>query len=132
VSRYRWISSQKAGGFPVAMACRVAEVSASASYDWLDRAAGGQSAAELARDEPLERIRKIHGDSGGNYGSPMVTAELRRQEAWRRQTTWRRFWGLRRALSANTWLRSSRPAWSPPFRTGAVPDGLPTATTVPT
>lgn len=79
MSRYRWIDSQKADGFPVAMACRAAEVSSSAYYEWCQRDAAGPTAVELAKAALIERIRQIHADSDATYGSPNVTKELRRQ-----------------------------------------------------
>jgi len=74
VSVYRLISAERART-PVSMACRLLGVSRSGYYDW-ERSA--PSDRELSDAWLLERIRGIHEDSGGTYGSPRVHAELRR------------------------------------------------------
>src|SRR5437763_6298454 len=61
---------------PVSMACRLLGVSRSGYYDW-ERSA--PSDRELTDAWLIERIRAIHAESGGTYGSPRVHAELRRQ-----------------------------------------------------
>ncbi len=78
MSRYRFVSTMKAEGFPVDAACTVAEVSTSAYYKWLGRAAS-PSEAELAEAYLVNQIRDIHADSDATYGSPRVTAALRRR-----------------------------------------------------
>ncbi len=78
MSRYRFVSTMKAEGFPVDAACTVAEVSTSAYYEWLGRAAS-PSEAELAEAYLVNQIRDIHADSDATYGSPRVTAALRRR-----------------------------------------------------
>jgi putative transposase len=78
VSRYRYVSTMKAEGFPVAAACEAAEVSASAYYAWLGRSTG-PSPAEITEAYLVNEIVDIHRDSNGTYGSPRVTAALRRQ-----------------------------------------------------
>lgn len=78
MSRYRFVSAMKAEGFPVDAACEAAEVSTSAYYEWLQRAAG-PTGAELDEAHLVNRIRDIHADSDSTYGSPRVTPELRRQ-----------------------------------------------------
>jgi transposase InsO family protein len=78
VSRYRFVSTMKAEGFPVDAACQAAEVSTSAYYEWLQRAAG-PTAAELEEAYLVNHIRDIHADSDATYGSPRVTGELRRR-----------------------------------------------------
>jgi putative transposase len=75
VSRYRCVDAQKAAGFPVAAACRAAGVSTSAYYAWAAR----PSPPNPAQPRLVAEIRAIHTDSGGTYGSPRVTAELRRR-----------------------------------------------------
>jgi transposase InsO family protein len=79
VSRYRCVDAQKAAGFPVGAACTAAGVSASAYYAWAARRALGPSDAERHQAELVGEIRLIHTDSGEVYGSPRVTAELRRR-----------------------------------------------------
>jgi putative transposase len=82
MSRYRCVDAQKAAGFPVVAACRAAGVSASAFYAWAAKGEQGQRAAEHAQAELVAKIRTIHAESGGTYGSPRVTHELRRR-GWR-------------------------------------------------
>ena len=43
MSRYRWIDSQKAAGFAVKVACKVAEVSTSSYYEWATSGSNGIS-----------------------------------------------------------------------------------------
>jgi len=76
MSRHRFVSTMKAEGFPVDAACEAAEVSTSACYEWLQRAAG-PTAAELCEAYLVNHIRDIHADSDATYGSPRVTGELR-------------------------------------------------------
>jgi transposase InsO family protein len=82
VSRYRCVDTQKAAGFPVAAACQAAGVSASAFYAFTAKGEQGQRAAEHAQAALVAKIRTIHAESGGTYGSPRVTHELRRR-GWR-------------------------------------------------
>ena len=79
MSRYRCVDAQKADGFPVVAACRAAGVSASAFYAWTARHEQEPQAAEHAQAELVAKIHTIHGESAGTYGSPRVTAELRRR-----------------------------------------------------
>ena len=78
MSRYRFVSTMKAEGFPIDAACEAAEVSTSAYYEWLQRAAG-PTEAELDEAYLINRIRDIHADSDSTYGSPRVNAALRRR-----------------------------------------------------
>ena len=82
MSRYRCVDAQKAAGFPVVAACTAAGVSASAFYAWTAKRVPGQPAAEQAEAELVAKIRTIHRESSGTYGSPRVTHELRRR-GWR-------------------------------------------------
>jgi putative transposase len=94
VSRYRCVDAQKAAGFPVIAACQAAGVSASAFYAWITRREQGQRAAEHAQAELVAKIRTIHAESAGTYGSPRVTHELRRR-GWRvNHSGWRASWPL--------------------------------------
>ena len=79
MSRYRCVDAQKAAGFPVVAACQAAGVSASAFYAWAARCEQERRVAEQAEAELVAKIRSIHAESGGTYGSPRVTAELRRR-----------------------------------------------------
>ena len=82
MSRYRCVDAQKAAGLPVAAACQAAGVTPSASYAWT--AGATQAPSERHREEVrlVGEIRRLHARSRGVYGSPRVTAELRRR-GWR-------------------------------------------------
>nr|WP_157597140.1 IS3 family transposase [Streptacidiphilus rugosus] len=75
VSRYQFVHDHR-DAYEVKRLCQVLEVNQSSYYKWL----GGAEARAVRRSEDqvlAERIRRIHADSGGAYGSPRVTAELR-------------------------------------------------------
>lgn len=80
MTRYMWVLDRKAEGFPITMACKVAEVSRQALHDWRLRRAGGPTEADVAEAVLVERIRTIHASEDGTYGEPRVTAELARQD----------------------------------------------------
>ena len=82
MSRYRCVDAQKAAGFPIGAACAAAGVSTSAYYAWAARRAHGPSDAGRHQAGLIAGIRAIHTGSDGVYGSPRVTAELRRR-GWR-------------------------------------------------
>ena len=63
--------------YPVALMCRVLGVSRSGYYASARRAR--PSAREIRNAELLEKIRRIHEDSRGTYGSPRVHAQLLRE-----------------------------------------------------
>jgi transposase InsO family protein len=79
VIRYRWVADRKAEGFPITMACRVAEVSRQAFYDWRLRAASGATVAEQVEAVLVEVMREIHDDFDETYGSPRMTVALTNQ-----------------------------------------------------
>lgn len=79
MSRYRCVDARKAEQFPVAAACEAAGVSTSSYYAWVASCARGPAAAALAEQQVVAEIRAIHADSDRVYGSPRVTAELRRR-----------------------------------------------------
>ena len=79
MTRYRWVVARKAKGFPTKPACDVAGVSRQAFYDWSVGRKAGPGPKELADAELVGVICSIHADSGGAYGSPRATAQLRRQ-----------------------------------------------------
>ncbi len=59
--------------FRIATMCRVLEVSTSGYYAWLSR----PRSKRVREDEDLlEKIRRIHSESRGTYGSPRVLVEL--------------------------------------------------------
>ena len=79
MTRYRWVVARRAEGFPTAAACETAGMTHQAFYDWSAGRKAGPSPAETAEAELVGEIKRIHADSGGAYGSPRVTAQLRRQ-----------------------------------------------------
>lgn len=79
MTRYRWVAARKVEGFPITMACRVAEVSRQAFHDWWARRAAGPTPAEVAEAELVAEIRQVHEDFDGTYGQPRVTTELARR-----------------------------------------------------
>ncbi|MFE7648431.1 IS3 family transposase [Streptomyces phaeoluteigriseus] len=74
-SRFQFVDDHR-DTYEVKRLCQVLDVNRSSYYKWL---AGAQArAARQHRDRILaEEIREVHGESGGAYGSPRVTAELR-------------------------------------------------------
>ncbi len=79
MTRYRWIDSQKAAGFPVRVACRVAEVSSSAYYDYCARRDWGPTEADWDEALLANEIWEVHHRHDDTYGSPRMTGELRRR-----------------------------------------------------
>jgi putative transposase len=79
VTRYRWVAARKAEGFPIAMACKVAEVSRQAFHEWRAKVADGPTPAERAEAALVSQIRSIHEDFDATYGEPRITAELARR-----------------------------------------------------
>ena len=59
--------------YPVRMMCRQLNVSASGYYAWRSRPESSRARSDR---ELLPRIKRIHAESKGVYGSPRVTAEL--------------------------------------------------------
>jgi putative transposase len=70
---FRFIAAEKAN-YPVALLCRVLGVNRTSFHDWERRP---PSDRELYDALLLERITRIHADSGGTYGAPRIHAELR-------------------------------------------------------
>ena len=79
MTRYRWVTARKAEGFPITMACEVADVSRQAFHDWRARIAAGPTAGELAEAELVAVMRGIHAESDATYGEPCMTEELARR-----------------------------------------------------
>lgn len=70
--RFSFIATEKAW-YPVALMCRVLQVSRSGYYAWRTRPA----AARRRQDQRLAlAVAAIHAESRGRYGSPRVHAEL--------------------------------------------------------
>lgn len=77
MSVYRHISAERAHcAFPVSLMCELLGVSESGYFAWSRRP---PSDRELSDAWLTERIRRIHGASGGRYGSPRVHAMLARE-----------------------------------------------------
>jgi putative transposase len=71
--RFAFIATEKAC-YPVALMCRVLQVSRSGYYAWCQRPA----AARTLKDQTLSlEVAAIHAESRGRYGSPRIHAELR-------------------------------------------------------
>jgi putative transposase len=79
VTRYRWVAARKAEGFPIAIACGMAQVSRQAFCDWRAKGVAGPSRAERDEAVLVAEIRRVHDDFDGTYGSPRVTEELARR-----------------------------------------------------
>nr|WP_308170251.1 IS3 family transposase [Acrocarpospora catenulata] len=77
VSRFQFVADHR-DAFGVKRLCRVLAVSRSGFYRWAG-AAAARSARAAADAALAERIRRIHTEFDGTYGSPRVTAELRAQ-----------------------------------------------------
>jgi putative transposase len=73
--RFAFIATEKAY-YPVALMCRVLQVSRSGYYAWAKR-----PAAERRRQDQrlMLEVAAIHAESRGRYGSPRVHAELRQR-----------------------------------------------------
>lgn len=75
MSRFQFVDDH-ARAYGVKRLCQVMEVSRSGFYRW--RAGAPARAERAAADRRLAgRIKKIHAEHHGTYGSPRVTAELR-------------------------------------------------------
>ena len=79
MTRYRWVAARKAEGFPITMACAVADVSRQAFHDWRARMAAGPTMVELAEAELVAVMRAIHTESDSTYGEARMTEELARR-----------------------------------------------------
>jgi putative transposase len=76
VTRYMWVLDRKAEGFPITMACKIAEVSRQAFNDWRTKRAAGPTDAELKEAALVAAMREIHAESDSTYGQPRMTPEL--------------------------------------------------------
>ena len=74
MNAYRIISAEKASGVSVSLMCELFEVSRSGFYEWATRA---PSDRELTDAWLIEKIKEIHAENRGVYGSPRIHAELR-------------------------------------------------------
>ncbi|WSP93540.1 IS3 family transposase [Streptomyces sp. NBC_01233] len=74
-SRFQFVDDHR-NTYEVKRLCQVLNVNRSSYYKWL---AGAEARAARQREDRIlaEEIRGVHAESGGAYGSPRVTAELR-------------------------------------------------------
>ena len=77
MTRYRWVLDRKAEGFPITMACKIADVSRQAFNDWRRKRAAGPTDAELAEAALVAEMREIQAEFDDTYGQPRMTPELR-------------------------------------------------------
>ncbi|WSS99363.1 IS3 family transposase [Streptomyces phaeochromogenes] len=75
ISRFQFVDDHR-HTYGVKRLCQVLDVNRSSYYKWL---AGAEARAARQHEDRVlaEEIRQVHGESGGAYGSPRVTAELR-------------------------------------------------------
>jgi len=71
--RFAFIHQRKAE-YPVAVMCRILEVSRAGYYAWLDRKPAARS---TRRQEVVKQIHTSFDDSDGTYGSPRITLDLK-------------------------------------------------------
>ncbi len=76
MTRYKWVAFQKAEGFPIATACKVAGVSRQGFHAWRKRQSGEPSEAEVLEAEQVAVMREIEQDFDCTYGEPRMTPEL--------------------------------------------------------
>jgi putative transposase len=69
---FSFIAAEKAS-YPVAVLCRVLKVNRTSFHDWERRAPSDRALTDAWL---TEKIRQIHQDSRGVYGSPRIHAEL--------------------------------------------------------
>ncbi len=75
MSRFQFVHDHR-DTYEVKRLCQVLDLNRSSYYKWLSGA--GARVVRRREDQVLvEQIRRIHAGSGGAYGSPRVTAELR-------------------------------------------------------
>ena len=79
MSRYRFVTTTKAEGFPVQAACEAAEVSTSAYDDWTAKVAAGPTEAEWDEALIVNEMHDVHAHHDDTYGSPRMTSELPRR-----------------------------------------------------
>lgn len=77
MTRYRCVEDQKAAGFPVTMACEMADVSTSGFYDWTKRCQVGPTESEIAEAELVAMMRDLFVEADGNYGVHRMWRDLR-------------------------------------------------------
>ncbi|GII89688.1 hypothetical protein Ssi03_76780 [Sphaerisporangium siamense] len=75
MNRFQFVEDHKAL-YGVKRLCRVLQVSRSGFYRWL-KGAAARLARQQADEQLAARMRRIHAEHDGTYGSPRMTAELR-------------------------------------------------------
>lgn len=75
MSRFQFVHDHR-DTYEVKRLCHVLDVNRSSYYKWIG-GAGARTVRQREDQVLAERIRRIHADSGGAYGSPRVTTELR-------------------------------------------------------
>ena len=75
MSRYACVADQKAAGFPVTAACKIAEVSTSGFYDWCQRETAEPTDREIAEADLVALIREIF-DARSTWPSPPAPVTL--------------------------------------------------------
>ncbi|MEU6402608.1 IS3 family transposase [Streptomyces sp. NPDC046985] len=75
ISRFQFVDDHRST-YEVKRLCQVLDVNRSSYYKWL---AGAEARVARTRHDLVlaDEIREVHRESGGAYGSPRVTAELR-------------------------------------------------------
>ena len=68
MTRYWWVTARKAEGFPITMACRVAQVSRQAFNDWRARQAAGPTDAEVDEAHLVNAMVDIAAEFDQTYG----------------------------------------------------------------
>lgn len=71
--KYAFLRDDLAADYPVRACCRVLAVSVGGYYDWRSRPV---SVRRKRRQELAWRIREVHADSRGRYGSPRICRQL--------------------------------------------------------
>ena len=74
-SRFQFVDDHR-DAFEVKRLCEVLEVNRSSYYKW-PAGRDARAARQRADQRLAARIREVHADAGGAYGSPRVTAELK-------------------------------------------------------
>ncbi|MFK0259530.1 IS3 family transposase [Streptomyces sp. NPDC090445] len=75
VNRFQFVDDHQRR-FGVKRLCVILGIARSSFYHWR-RTAPARAARQAADERLAARIRKVHEDSGGTYGVPRITAELR-------------------------------------------------------
>ena len=76
MNRYKWIAAQKADGYLVTVAAKIAGVSRQAFYDWHAHRDDKPTDAELAEAQLVKVMHDIDVEFDGTYGEPRMTEEL--------------------------------------------------------